>query len=393
MEYQYIDIIKDNRVNCFSVLRKMNVREFLNYIEVAYSNRGGIEGQRAPLKTKTAMSIRKRMIEDLKKGAVLPPVVLGIIISEEIMENLDIDSESEFLKVIKNASPDEIAIIDGMQRTTGLLESIEEISKETKIRVEYWIATNMNSLIYRMLVLNTGQIPWNLRKQLEVVFDQLISKFSTRIPSMTLLKADDNNYRKEAGQYQAHEFVELFILFGTRKHKVEIQDQLAEEFAKLDLIEASSNNDFLMYFFGVADLLVKLDITFSKVTKIENENLLKFKNGKDIFKSHPARVGFVAACSRYIFGKPGIERELIRQHDKFKVLNRDVNLLIKKLENSSIEELKLFMEIEELDEIITNKKSGKVGEFEREFFLKAFEILLEENVSLNNLSPCWRALV
>ena len=37
---------------------------------------------------------------------------------------------------------------------------------ESKLRIELWVTSKANNLIYRMLVLNTGQISWTLKKQL-----------------------------------------------------------------------------------------------------------------------------------------------------------------------------------------------------------------------------------
>lgn len=37
---------------------------------------------------------------------------------------------------------------------------IEKYLNGTQVRVEYWIAQSINSLIYRMLVLNTRQVPY-----------------------------------------------------------------------------------------------------------------------------------------------------------------------------------------------------------------------------------------
>ena len=38
-----MDILKDTRVNCYSVIVKMSVRDYLEIIKQAYENRGGID--------------------------------------------------------------------------------------------------------------------------------------------------------------------------------------------------------------------------------------------------------------------------------------------------------------------------------------------------------------
>jgi hypothetical protein len=49
-----------------------------------------------------------------------------------------------------------------------------------------------------------------------------------------------------------------------------------------------------------------------------------------------------------------------------------------------------FLDFQTLNEII-RKKPGKSSYFERDFFLQAFKVLIEENFELENLTPCWRA--
>ena len=62
--------LKDARVNCLSGMGQINAAEYLSLVEAVYRETGGIEGQRAPLKTKTGINIRKRMVEDIKNGAL-----------------------------------------------------------------------------------------------------------------------------------------------------------------------------------------------------------------------------------------------------------------------------------------------------------------------------------
>ena len=74
-----MDILKDNRVNCYSVMTRGPIVDYLSMVESAYKNRGGLEGQREKLRTTSAIRIRKRMVEDIAAGAVLPPIVIGVV--------------------------------------------------------------------------------------------------------------------------------------------------------------------------------------------------------------------------------------------------------------------------------------------------------------------------
>ena len=179
-----LDIIKDTRVNCYSVIVQFTVGDYLNMVKEAFHNRkGGLEGQRDTLKTRTAIRIRKRMEKDIALGAVLPPIVIGAIVSTKELTTIEtIEDKDEFLQFVYQIPSDNISIIDGMQRTTALNDAFNQALKDNyeiatrKIRIEFWIASQINSLTYRMLVLNTGQVPWNLRRQIETVFQVIIKE-------------------------------------------------------------------------------------------------------------------------------------------------------------------------------------------------------------------------
>ena len=77
-----MDLIHDRRTDCYSALGKMKVGEYLNLARGAHAQRGGISGQREVIKTTTAKRIRDRMVSDIRAGAVLPPVVIGVVVGD-----------------------------------------------------------------------------------------------------------------------------------------------------------------------------------------------------------------------------------------------------------------------------------------------------------------------
>jgi len=392
-----LDISLDTRANCYSVLTSMSISDYFMLVESAYGNRGAIEGQRAPLKTKTAQRIRERMVADLTKGAILPPIVLGVLLTKHGYEMMSKDPSSFCDTLLKSIDPQKhVSIIDGMQRTTALYEAIEQetLDVNRSVRIEFWFASSSNSMIYRMLVLNSGQIPWNLRRQIEVIYRQFKEELEGRIPNLELITSDDNSRRKKPGEYQSDQFIELFILFGLRKTKISLQEQITEEFARLDFIESSSKESFSIHFEAIAKLLVDYDIAISGKEEIINDSVTtRFKTGKDIFTSQPAKVGFIVAASRYIYGLPGVERGDKIIEENFKKLNNNLYAHIEFLSSLSSEEIITILDLSTLDERI-KIPSGKVGEFEREYFLRAFSSffhLLEENSRIDSYLPLWVA--
>ncbi|MBN6064692.1 hypothetical protein [Aggregatibacter actinomycetemcomitans] len=382
------NILHDKRIDCYSVMTEMEVSDFLAIVENSYKNRGGIEGQRSPLKTKTALTIRKRMVEDVKRKAVLPAIVLGIHI-ENVNELLDNINNNGYQYIVEHVNPEAISIIDGMQRTTALKEAGDSISKEI-VRVEFWITDKLNSLIYRMLVLNTGQVPWEMARQLETVYSQLLKSIKNELSEydISIFIKDEKPRRLENSQYEANKIIQLYIIFSSRRYDINIKDKVAEDFAKLDVIETNSFDNFFSYFIKSFELLLKLNAVFSKATSDEKSRN-RISSGKDIFSSDTALAGFFSAISIKLFNKAGyaINSEDVIQSTMDRIYKK-VNNLIDKLETKSKDEITDFLSLLTLDERL-NQKSGQVGKFERELFYNAFTVLIDDADKLENLDPCW----
>lgn len=387
------DILEDTRVNCLSVMTSMPIREYLEKVKSAYENRGGIAGQREKLQTTSAIRIRKRMVDDIQAGAVLPPVVIGVVLPSRSLKAFKTATMQARQKIIREVEADRFSIIDGMQRTTALLEAFDGASPplNQKVRVEFWIADGTGSLIYRMLVLNTGQVPWNLRRQIEVIFRSLVVEIKHSVSKLEVLESNQPRRRSKGGQFQADDLVELFLVFGARKEKINIRERLADEFTRLDFMEAAAKDDFTVSFCKTLTELVQLDISFDQYRGTRQEQA-RFISGKDLFASQPACVGFMTALALEIFGRPGIERGGDEQSKRLKEVIKKLSTLRKHLSVLDEDAMGQFLCFRTLNESLSRiKTSQSVGDSEREYFLKAFQVLLEEGGALDNMDPCWRA--
>lgn len=390
-----IDKIKDTRVNCYSVMTQFQVEEYLKMVKNAFENRGGLEGQRDTLKTNTAIRIRKRMIKDIEAGAVLPPIVIGVIIPQDnfaIIEQLE--DNNAFLEFINKIPEDSISIIDGMQRTKALSVALKDNANicDHEIRVEFWIASQINSLIYRMLVLNTGQVPWDIRRQIETVFQGIIKELKEKFSEIEIITLTDKNHknkRSSPGQFQSDDIIELFLVFGAKKVKIDIPERLAEEFIRLDFISSTSNPNLTNIFYEVMFCLYKFD---QAISRYQNEEIQGyFQKGKDLFSSQPACVGFVTALAFSILGRPGNDYEPEEQNQKWQDIKNNTDILLTKIDKLSNDEIGNFLDFPTLNELIS-KKTGRKDFFEREFFLQAFNLLISEKFNIDNMTQCWRAL-
>ena len=383
-----LDILEDEKVNCYSCMVQLSVEDYLNMVSRTFEKRGGLEGQRDTLKTTTAIRIRKRMVQDIEAGALIPPIVLGVIVSSNTFSKLKtLKDKDSFLALMQEIDSDSISIIDGMQRTTALHEARKkkDISKN-KIRIEYWIASQVNSLTYRMLVLNTGQVPWNIRRQIEIVFRSIIKELKQKSTCVEILEINDERRSSSPGQFQADNIIELFLVFGARKEKIDLQERLADEFMRQDFIESAANSNFTNIFYEVINYLGKFDQAIATYKDENSEEY--FKDGNLFRKSQPACVGFVTAIGLSVLGRAGSNYSPERQNEKWNKIKNDADKMLERISSLKTNELKYFLDFPTLNELI-GKKPAKSNE--REFFLHAFKILIEEDFKVENMTPCWRA--
>lgn len=377
----------DKKLKCCSVMRTMLVKDYLDLVKQAYKDKGGIQGQREPLKQKTAITIRKRMIDDIVAGTVLPPVVIGVIVNEGTYESVILADDVIF--AVNQESPESLSIIDGMQRTTALIDAVEknECVLSNSIRVEFWISCDINSMLYRMLVLNTGQVPWNMRRQVELIFDGVISRIKQQLPQIEIIKISDNQRRGHSGQYNAHDLVEMFMAFGARSWKIDTKERIADEFSRGDFIQSTGDSDVVELFCEILKLMYELDIALDdKVKDDDSDN--KFKKGRDLFASQPAKIGYASACGEAILGRPGqsLSIDQINQRKNHVV----ESLTCAKNKVLSAENPEDYVDFQTLSEVIV-ARSSKVGDYERDKFYSAFKVLLEMNGEVESFTVCWRA--
>ncbi len=386
-------ILWDKKLKCMSAITRMSVGEYLKIVGKAYQNRGVISGQREALKQKTAISIRNRMIEDIKDGTILPPIVIGLVVNEEKYQKLK-KGEIAYGQLVSDEPVEQLSIIDGMQRTTALMKAVsekEEVNQD-EIRVEYWISDNSNSLLYRMLILNTGQVPWNVRRQIEVIFSGIIKEIKEKVVNIEVFEIGDSSIRSKGGQYQADGLIELFLAFGARTWKVNTKEKLTDEFTRHDFLQSSGETDLVHLFCDVLTCMAKMDILLDcKYKKKDDNSTEKFRSGKELFARQPARIGFVAAAGEKIMGRPGDERDKEKiEGYKMKFINAIENV-VSSIEQKGEEELVGYMDFATLNQMM-ERRTAKVGDFERELFYEAFKVIVEENGQLSNLGICWRAI-
>lgn len=384
----------DQKTDCVSMLATIDLATYLSLVGDAYEDQGGLAGQRAPIKTKTGMKIRARLVDDLRKGAVIPPVVIGSVVSSRGMAKLKRASSSKDLIAELRASSATLSIIDGMQRTTALLEASQTHKIRQSIRIEFWFAKKVEDLIYRMLVLNTGQVPWDLKRQLETLYKPIVEAIRKKLPQVKVISLDQGNRRSQAGEYRSTRIIELFMAYTSRSVDIDVKERVAEEFTKIDITEATSDDRFLPTFISALELMFKFDEEFSRLGKNAKDDDWeegKVKSGRDLFTLLPPSVGFIVAVAELVLGSPGFDYSLPNAQSELKKIAKNADKLLTHMNKLDESRLAEFLDFPTLNQKL-KAQSGRIGEYERNLYKAAFTTLLtksEQVISQGSLAPCW----
>lgn len=396
----------DSSSNCISLLTEMKLKDYIYITNDAVKQDGNLEGQRGVInRSSSASKIRDRMFKDFVKGAVFPAVVIGVLVSETEFEKIKSheveDIEKEFIEILERDKLNNISIIDGVQRSNVYKNNLSG-NEDREIRVEYWLTTNITSLLYRMLVLNTGQVPWNVRRQIEVVYKPLLNSIEAKLSNdypelgekIKFIDINSKGKRTNSGEYHKNQMVELFLSYNLRTEKVDVQTQLAEDFQKIDMMEALQNEKSIEIFVFIFSKLCKIDLALGEIDDDLATTSGKFKEGKSLFSSHPVRIGFIVAATNLIVGKIGRDKSKIHSEKAMETFSENTDFLIGKINTlkENKDGIREFLAFDILNELILALPKNKVGDAERSGFKNVFSELLQEEVEIHSLLPYWRSL-
>ena len=196
-----------------------------------------------------------------------------------------------------------------------------------------------------------------------------------KVPNLELIESNDGGKSNRPLKYQVSHLVELYLNFSTRKYDVKLSEKVAEEFAKQDIIEKSYNQKHLEYFISIIKYLVDLD------------EIISIKNGVErrIFGDQNARTGFIVSIASYIFGRAGRNLTDERIEKNYNYINDALSEYVNELKEKNAEELNDYLDIDLLKEILTQYQKKELAEF----YKKAFDVLIEEEFSVEKMEICW----
>jgi len=204
----------------------------------------------------------KRLREDIVGGALLPSITLSV--KHHLVEDIigHINNKSALTDLLSR--DDVVDILDGLQRTyiiSDLKRNGVVFKEGQKLLLEYWLEPDLSKLIYRMIVLNSGQKAMSMRHQIELLFLSLQETISSRLEGIEIIKEKDSKRRTQVKKYHLSSIVASYNAFITASHETDKENLVAQKLIDDGAFDSSEDEltaqfEDYMYYLGV---FIKLD--------------------------------------------------------------------------------------------------------------------------------------
>lgn len=378
--------IFDNRINSCNLYVETTFGEYLSFAKDIIKNN---ELQRK--RVRASKSVYSLLKNDLKRGCVMPPLVLAIAGDKDI--NLEAENSIIAQDIVDKIKTDckDILILDGLQRTYTLIDADAEIKQEEpesyqkflnyKLRLEIYVDINKFGVLYRMLTLNTGQTPMAARHQLEMLYRD---KLNTSIEGVKLITDVQGKADPEDNEFVFKNVIDGFNSYMNRNELPIDRQELLEN---IQMLENMSNedvtNDIFEQFLGI---YVKV---FNKLCNVSNNYYLTDedrdmyeisdspfgKSVRKVFSTSQAMTGFGAAIGRMK------DNRLIKDIDEIDTMLENISCV-----NNEwfLEMLVKFDKIKQSSKKIGNGQRMFIQYFFRELFNKDSDSYLNLYAAVNN---------
>ncbi|WP_111494818.1 glycosyltransferase family protein [Marinobacter bohaiensis] len=220
------------------------------YLKIVGNNFGEFTIQRR----RESHKAYRRLKADILEGALLPSITLAVkphLVSDIISVRDDWEALSE--KLNKSGTVD---ILDGLQRTYILsdIKSEESEFKEgQELLLEFWLESDISKLIYRMIVLNSGQKAMSMRHQVELLFMSLKETIESQVKGIELIREKDAKRRTQPSKYSLNNIASSYQSFITASPENDKENMVAQKLIDEDAFDSSEEElnqkfgDFIFY--------------------------------------------------------------------------------------------------------------------------------------------------
>ncbi|EEE44270.2 hypothetical protein [Roseibium alexandrii] len=307
-----------------------------------------------------------RLKDDIRLGASLPTITLAL--KPEFVDDAKkaIGDEAGLTKYL--SMPGRCNILDGLQRTYILddLKKEDYYFKEgQKLLLEIWIESDLEKLVYRIIVLNAGQKPMSARHQIELLFASLHKAIENEIGSITLVTERDQKRRRKPRIYPLQVVVsgyQAFVSGATELNKDNLISQKLQVDNALDMGETSIReqfSDFIDYF----KIYAKLDEEVFRVYSSADGNNQEDDEKSNLRSPHwltseNTCISFFASIAQYAPSGGGSASESINAKKQRRTKSA-LNKLVEDISQSAPGSDPL--QLEELDAIRMGKSARKIN--------------------------------
>jgi hypothetical protein len=243
--FELLTIDYDFRLQCYCALAKCNYDWFLTATGGAERN---LAIQREIIKGSKAYQTLRA---DLKRGCLLPPLVLAIknlVLPPELtaspMNHFSISSMETLANTLSRVPPSDVYIIDGLQRTNAIKQTLqalqgtadESVFLARTARVEIWLNIPFGALAYRMLLLNAGQRPMSIKHQVEILSMKLEEELAG-INHLEILKSLEAERRTKQGQFHLSKLAQAFQAWLQGTPNMDLRNLVMEQLLVESAIE------------------------------------------------------------------------------------------------------------------------------------------------------------
>lgn len=248
MQFEVVGIDYDNRINNFMVSARA---DYEWYLEKTQGSEENLAIQRDIIKGSKPY---KNLRADLKMGCILPTIVLAVReIDTSVTEKYSpgdgfMKASRDDLDVlqhaISNTTPSHVDIVDGLQRTNALRQSLAELEGADRqtflgrsLRLEIWVNIAFFPLAYRMLLLNAGQRPMSMKHQIDILSGGL-AKDLQDLPALEIIRLKDHKRRVKPGQFHLSTLAQAFQAWMQRSPNVDRTNLVVETMVVDEALES-----------------------------------------------------------------------------------------------------------------------------------------------------------
>jgi hypothetical protein len=319
-----------------------------------------------------------RLKEDIKKGALLPAITLAINPSKvtPFLDNVANEKSKELTTDLINSN--DLYILDGLQRSYIIKDLVDEgivFNEEQKLLVEIWFESKIEHLIYRLIVLNSGQKPMSMRHQVELLFTTLKTEIEEEIPNLNIYLEKDGQIRSRAMKFSFDKIVNAYYSFLTKSPEISRDNLIVKKLNEDDILSSNEKelNDNYKSFIGYLKKYCVLDVNLYEIHSSKGDSPSGYKNW---LADENTLKGFFSIVGRYSNDEKRSER-----------VNKAFDKLIEISSDKITDPLHL--------DVFYNLKTGidskkyNVGNETRRFIMDGFrEFFIDEGET--SFDECWK---